>query len=229
MVSADDDTALLTRPTSLFPMVRHISYHTTRYLLRTRLTPNQITFASLLTGCAAAWCFLQASYWLGVAGGLLLVSCYVLDNCDGEIARLTHRMTPFGAHFDTFVDWVIHGALFAALGIGVATVADDAVWAWLGWIACAGATINYAIGQLQDARENDDDEAPDALGSSPPPEGWKEKFIYAFRELSRADFCFIVLVLAVLDAAWLLLPAGAIGAQAYWILSLVEGARRFHV
>ena len=45
----------------------------------------------------------------------------------------------------------------------------------------------------------------------------------------RADFCFIVLVMAVFDLTWVLLPAGAIGAQVYWLLRLVGGAGDYHV
>ena len=39
--------------------------------------------------------------------------------------------------------------------------------------------------------------------------------IYIFHKLSRADFCLIVLGLALFDVLWILLPLGAIGAQAY--------------
>jgi hypothetical protein len=61
------------------------------------------------------------------------------------------------------------------------------------------------------------------------PESWQQHFIYAFRELSRADFCLIVLLLAPFGALWLLLPAGAIGAQVYWLTGFMRGADRFHV
>ena len=53
--------------------------------------------------------------------------------------------------------------------------------------------------------------------------------IYFYRELSRADFCFLVLLLALLGGLWVLLPAGAIGAQIYWMTQFVRGARQFHV
>ncbi|MBT5938971.1 MAG: hypothetical protein HOG95_03510 [Rhodospirillaceae bacterium] len=42
--------------------------------------------------------------------------------------------------------------------------------------------------------------------------------VYVFRELFRADFCFIVLVLTPFNLLWLILIAGAIGAQVYWIM-----------
>ena len=50
-----------------------------------------------------------------------------------------------------------------------------------------------------------------------------------FRELSRADFCFIVLALAIFDLTWVLLPAAAVGAHAYWVFRFASGANRFRV
>jgi hypothetical protein len=35
--------------------------------------------------------------------------------------------------------------------------------------------------------------------------------------------------LAAFDVLWVLLPAGAIGAQVYWLTALVKRAREFHV
>ena len=32
---------------------------------------------------------------------------YVLDNCDGEIARLKDQCSTFGMWFDTLVDWIV--------------------------------------------------------------------------------------------------------------------------
>ena len=61
------------------------------------------------------------------------------------------------------------------------------------------------------------------------PRGRREWIIYVFRELSRADFCFIVLALAVFDLTWVLLPVAAAGAHAYWVFRFARGAGQYHV
>ena len=158
--------------------------------------------------------------------GALLVICYVLDNCDGEIAVLKDQCSEFGAQFDTFVDWVVHAGFFAALGMGTAAATGEAIWLWMGGFGAAGGPINYFLGLWLDGRKQTSEQP------SPEPEqpnGWKQWSVYIFRELFRADFCFIVLLLAVFDSVWWLLPAGAIGAQVYWISQLVSGARNYHV
>lgn len=213
-----------TRPP--FPLIRHVSARVTPLLLRLPLTPNQITALALALGLAAAWMMAQGGWAMGVSGGVLLVLCYVFDNCDGEVARRRNQCTTFGMHFDSFVDWVVHASFFAALGIGTAMARGNEVWVWLGWIATAGCTINYAIavrGMLKGEGGSNGE-----MGERRP-RGWRERLVFAFRELARADFCFVALALSLFDAQWVLLPAAAVGAQAYWLTRFAAGAREFHV
>jgi phosphatidylglycerophosphate synthase len=216
------------RPETLFPLVRHLSVRVTPVLARLPVSANQITAASLLFGLGCAWCLMQGGRAMAVAGAVFLVIDYVLDNCDGEIARLKNQCSEFGMHFDSFVDWIVHAAFFAALGIG----AGGDLWLWLGWIAAAGCTVNYLAGFLikwRAAARNEVTAAELPPEDADKPANWKEWLLYAFRELARADFCFLVLVLALFDLTWVLLPAGAIGAQVYWATQFLRRAREFHV
>jgi hypothetical protein len=118
--------------------------------------------------------------------------------------------------------------LFVALGVATRDATGNKLWLWCGAIAALGATINYAISVAHSARaEAGASGAPDEI--TPPPPGLGPWLLYAFRELSRADFCFIVLTLTVFKGQWLLLPATAIGSQAYWMAALIKSSRRFHV
>lgn len=171
------------------------------------------------------------------AGGVMLVLCYILDNCDGEIARIKNQCSSFGLHYDSFVDFIVHVGFFAGLGIGVAGSTGQDMWLWLGWAAAAGGTINYVIGLFFAARtrrEHKEAGVYDPTGrtaaeKSKAPETWRERLVFIFRELTRADFCFIVLGLALFDLTWVLLPAGAVGAQIYWAALFVRGVNEFHV
>ena len=60
------------------------------------------------------------------------------------------------------------------------------------------------------------------------PEDFKDRMIFIFHKLSRADFCVIVLGLAALDVLWILLPLGAISAKTYWITDVFKRARGWH-
>ncbi len=217
-----------------FPLIRHLSKFVTLVFMRLPVTANQITAASLVSGLAAAWYLMQGSRTGDIAAGALFVITYVLDNCDGEIARLKGQCTTFGMRFDSFVDWAAHTAFFAALGYGVAERFGNDLWFWMGLAAAAGCTINYGVGFFLDARDKAaavSEEAWEAGKTGETyrqPEGLSDWALYIFRELTRADFCFIVLTLAVFDVTWVLIPAGAIGSQVYWITQFAKGANDFH-
>ena len=211
----------------LFPLVRFLSAPVTRLLVKTPVSANQITALSLVIGTTAAWYFRLGDHKSLMIGALLFAGCYILDNCDGEIARLKNQCSSFGMHFDTAVDWIVHSLFFVALGIGQATLTGNEFWNWLGWIAAAGGTINYVLGLVFNVLDNQSSDNADEHHTERGPEGVLQWSIFIFRELTRADFCFLVLALAVFDVLWVLLPAGAIGAQVYWLMLCVKSARKF--
>ncbi len=214
------------RKRPLFPLIRHMSGPVTAVLVRFPVSANQITTASLVSGLAASWYLVEGKFDAVVTAAVLLLVSYVLDYCDGEIARIKGQCSEFGDKFDTFVDWIVHTAFFVALGIGATRSFGANVWFWLGVIAGIGGTINYFIGIMLDARGKAVPET--AKPGTHLPESARDRMLYAFRELTRWDFCFIILVLAVFDLAWVLLPVGAIGAQIYWITQFARGAHDFH-
>lgn len=218
-------------PTPLFPLVRHLSNRLSPLLLRLPVTPNQVTAVSLAAGLGGAACFVLGGRPAALTGAVLLIVSYILDNCDGDIARAKRLFSRFGHYFDSVADWLVDAVFFVCLGIGTAAQRGGSLWLWLGLAAATGATVSYVLElrhDLQTSQAGRDANATAAEGEASPA-NWKEVIVYAFRELSRADFCFIVLIVAAFDVTWILLPAAAVGAQIYWMTSLVVGWRRFHV
>ena len=86
-------------------------------LAGSRVTPNQVTFASLA-------CFVASMALLvglpGYAGLLIAVAVlelsYVLDCVDGQLARLRGTTSPVGAHLDFLMDELKAFLLVAATG-----------------------------------------------------------------------------------------------------------------
>ena len=219
----------------LFPMIRHLSKIITPVLLCFPVSANQITATSLVTGLGASLCVMKGDGFWDIAAGFLFLITYTLDNCDGEIARIKNQCSSFGMRFDSFVDWVVHSSLFAAMGYGAAERFENELWVWLGVVAAMGGTLNYALGFYIDSLDKATAESEEAwkvikTGKfSRNPESILEWSLFVFRELMRADFCFIFLALALVDSVWLLVPLGAIGSQIYWITQFIRGASDFHV
>jgi CDP-alcohol phosphatidyltransferase-like enzyme len=221
----------ITTPTQLFPLVRHLSYRLTPVLLKTSITPNQVTAISLTFGLLCALCFISGNYIAGIIGSLLLTASYTFDNCDGEIARIKEMSSEFGAKFDDIVDWLVDASFFAALGYGTSQVMNQPFWFWLGCAAAAGTTIDYVVDlnyHSKNEQKEDSKTREEVASEAKQPQDTLDWIIYIFHKLSRADFCIIVLILALCNVTWILLPFAAIGAQIYWITDLFERARGYH-
>ncbi len=222
------DYTKLRPPAGPLPLIRQISYRVSPLLAGAGLTPNQVSLIGLVAGLNAAALFTHCERLALFAAALAWAVCYLMDYCDGEVARLTGRSSRFGRYLDDFVDWAVHAALFLALGYRAAEQFQDELWWWFGIVAATGSSINSLSSLLRSlARDRKGLPEPHVPGSPELPASPGEKAIYVFRVLFRADFWLLVVVLAFLDLTWLLLPALAIGTHAYWITGLFRGVERF--
>ncbi len=89
-------------------------------LIKTPLTPNQITLLGLLIGLCAGWFFSWGNYLGGLLGGILMAGTAVWDCCDGDVARLKFMESDFGESLDTFCDNLINVFAFTGMMIGMA-------------------------------------------------------------------------------------------------------------
>jgi len=90
------------------PVSRHlnrpVSRWLSRYLVRTSVTPNQISLISWMLSCVAAVSMAVSGYPALAIGGALAQLASIIDGCDGEIARLKHSQSEFGGWFDAVLD-----------------------------------------------------------------------------------------------------------------------------
>jgi hypothetical protein len=74
-------------------------------LERSPVTPNQVTFSSLVVFAAAAALLVLVPGQRGLLLGVLVIELsYVLDCVDGQLARMRGTSTPVGAHLDFLMD-----------------------------------------------------------------------------------------------------------------------------
>ncbi len=85
-------------------MNRPLSTRLSKYLVRTAITPNQITVISFLMSLMGSAFLFLGTYTTGVLGGILIQGGSVIDGCDGEVARLKGIATPRGGWLDTMLD-----------------------------------------------------------------------------------------------------------------------------
>ena len=197
-------------------------------LMRTPITPNQITTLGMIFGVSAGVMCLRGDYSAILIGAFLFLICYILDNCDGEIARIKDMRSIFGMRYDTFVDWIVHAIFFVCLGWGASAATGQEIWFWSGIAAGSGGTINYAIELYQNRTKPHSTQLSEEEVAIKDDDTKMDRFVLSARVI-RSDFCFIVLILSLLGIIWYLLPPAALGAQVYWCLQFTRSARRWHV
>lgn len=112
---------------------RPVSRPISRLLVRTPVTPNQVSYVVALLGIVGCWFIAQPGQRALVLGSCLVLAGGFLDGCDGEIARLRVTGSKFGAWLDTVVDELTTTLCFVAIGLH----AHAHLGAEHGWIAPA--------------------------------------------------------------------------------------------
>ena len=89
------------------------------YLVKTSVTPNQVTTLSLLFAAFAAVFFSFGIYFFAVIGSILFILSKFLDNVDGQLARELNSSSKFGWYYDYFSDTAGYILMFVGISAGI--------------------------------------------------------------------------------------------------------------
>ncbi|MER7812545.1 MULTISPECIES: CDP-alcohol phosphatidyltransferase family protein [Streptomyces] len=125
--------------------MRELSLRVDRYLVNTKVTPNQLTYLMTVAGVLAAPALLVP----GIPGallGVLMVQLYLLLDCvDGELARWKQQFSLGGVYLDRVGAYLCDAAVLVGFGLRAADLWGsgriDWLWAFLGTLAALGAIL----------------------------------------------------------------------------------------
>jgi phosphatidylglycerophosphate synthase len=129
---------------------RRLSWHISRHLAHTAITPNQVTLCNTALGLFIALLFASTAYWTRLLASVLLVISVTLDGVDGELARLKMVESEAGRRLDVLTDNIIEVAVFAGLLTGCYRASGSPVYFYLlaillvGFGLCA-ISVNRAL------------------------------------------------------------------------------------
>lgn len=124
---------------------RRLSLPLTRYLVKTSITPNQITIFATILGVIGAWSIFQATWQSLAIGGVLILLQSLFDHNDGEIARLTFQGSEFGRWLDHLADDALSTVYPLAFGWSAAELLGQSLYWYLGITAAAAITVFHVM------------------------------------------------------------------------------------
>ncbi len=167
------------------------------WVVKTRISPNQITLIGFLTGLLAILCLWQANYTLTVVGASLFVFAYLVDLLDGMVARLKFQETRWGGWMDYHLDNLVHLGIFAAIVKAVYTQKPKPVVLLVGGFLIAGMVVSGLLIAIKKIRPAEN----------------VHKFL---AKIMHRDFSLIVLLAALFDRLEWFLWVAAVGINLFW-------------
>lgn len=146
-------------------LCRPLAHVVVAVLLPLRVPPPLVATASGATGIAAALALAEGRLLLAA---LLVQGKTVLDNADGQLARLSGRVTPLGRYLDAELDLFVNAALLAAVGWST----GRPVLAATGFVALTTVlNVNYNAERLYRAERGVE------VSAMPETSGWADGFL----------------------------------------------------
>lgn len=127
---------------------RRLSWPVTLLLLKTPLSANAVSVISIVVGVAGGLCFAFNGAAWHVAGVVLLLASWVLDCCDGEVARARGTCSLDGEFIDACRHQVVCPALFGGLTVGVLARHPGAVWLLALGLASTALSTRFTGGMI---------------------------------------------------------------------------------
>ena len=185
--------------------VRGWTFPAMRLLAASPITPNQVSCLGFLVALLGCGLIAQGTYWVGIAGALLLYASWVLDCVDGTLARLTYAESAFGQKLDTILGHLSNLAIFGAL-----------VWAVYGgeaWWKTAGAAF-FLLGGIVIAQRVSEQEKRLRPRHGPTSTGKLQRFL---DKINHRDYAVVILFLMVVRGLPIFLWLSLVGVQVYWL------------
>ena len=158
---------------------------------------------SLLLGLLSGFFFSFGGYTYNLLAGLLYFFSVVLDQCDGEVARLKYMESKYGSVLDIICDTLVNVALVVGITWSVYQVGGSSFTIVLGLLAIAGISISIFLTTYSDVNNKDQ--------TYNKTKKWIDK-------LNNKDFFYIIIFvcIAINQMIWFLLIM-AIGTNIFWI------------
>lgn len=118
-----------------------------KMFIKLHIIPNVVTILSGLVGVAGGVLLCFNNLLCTLIGILLIILSVILDESDGQVARLTKKYSNFGRTLDGFVDFLVYFSIYIALCVRLFNVnIPFTETAWGFWIIPVAAVALWCFG-----------------------------------------------------------------------------------
>lgn len=108
------------------------------------VTPNRLTFCSLILGLVGCVIWLKGTWFSAVIGTIIFHLGYILDCSDGELARYRGIKSRFGEALDPIFDRILEFSLIFSATFLVLRGSLDFLWFYIGsWAVAVNFLYEY--------------------------------------------------------------------------------------
>jgi phosphatidylglycerophosphate synthase len=130
---------------------RPIGFVLAKGFARVGFTPSMVSLLGAIIGIFAGHLYFYRDLRLNIFGMLLHVGTNILDNADGQLARLTNRGSLSGAIMDGFADYVVFLSIYIHLALRfIAGGGSELIW----FVAIAAALSHAVQSMMIDCYRN---------------------------------------------------------------------------
>lgn len=196
-----------------------------RWLSKTRVTPNGITFGGLGAAALSGYWFSQGYWTAYVIGALLYFSSVLFDEMDGMLARIKFRESAFGCWLETFVDYAGYLFVFSGMTAGLYRESGPR-WLAAGGVLLFGTALSFVVLARQRRLATDPGRPQEyRIRLHRRLEADSGNFLSRFGRLTEflarnGAFCYYVLIFSTLGGLKLLFLLAAFGSNVIWLLVL---------
>lgn len=197
---------------------RILSGPLTRFFTKTPITPNQITLLGLIFGVLCGIFFAFGTYYSSVAAACFFELAAVLDNCDGEVARIKNMKSELGGLLDIATDLVSDISLFLGLTVGLVMTLKNPLLIIAGVLGCMGSLSNFMVVAFEKTKGF----GPAVFGKPHPDHSLRTGAIHRLIDAVReGDASWFVLFFAVSGQTLYLLLLGAVYIHILWLSAVI--------
>lgn len=203
-----------------------------RWLSRTSVTPNAVSFGGLAVAVLAGLCFAHGSWLWNLGGATLFFISGLFDEIDGMLARLKFQESTFGCWLETMVDYATYLLVFAGMTVG-GYRRGGPVYLVLGAALLFGSVLSFFVISVQRKL---------AAPAGKPTEYYRRHLAALERDagnpisrtarnlqflLRKGVLVHYVLLFALFNLLPVLLFLGAFGANVAWMVTLYLNRRLY--